>query len=496
LFYNQNNTISANWINHIGHAGVFLEGNYPGEGDTLKNNIITNNLIDNVGELLGHGSGVYVMNSSNNEVSYCEIYNSPRYAVPWPVYTDLPKEVIYTHDNTFKYLKVHDTNQDSGDTGSLMAFGLGSYSGGPYNTNYVEQVTVKDIYAHPSLTDQAPNGIFMDAHSYGQSFTNVEVSNTQATAFRNNVSGEHTLNNVSWEGGFDPGLMDYDNIGTTSSFPYSGDEDPPTITSVSCTVATQVRIQYSEAVEETSATNTSNYSIDNGITISSAAMEGTDAVILTTSEHSGEITYTITVNNVKDTATPANTIAPNTQKTYTYSDCIFFDGFESGLGNWTAGKGTPTRTTAEAHTGNYSYVTDEDMDVIYRVFGTSYNKVAVIWFYDDASDTSLCCLARVDEGNWNDSYSWVGLGVDTDISTTKYVRRIGINEYATDITRTTGWHELKWDYTSGTDVDLYIDGTPAGSTTATTSLSKIAMGNWWGSYLVGTNYFDDVEIQN
>ena len=60
---------------------------------------------------------------------------------------------------------------------------------------------------------------------------------------------------------------------------------------------------------------------------------------------------------------------------------------------------------------------------------------------DDASDTSLACLTRVDESDWDDSYSWVGLGVDIDISTTKYVRRIEINEYATTVTRTTGWKE-------------------------------------------------------
>ncbi len=177
------------------------------------------------------------------------------------------------------------------------------------------------------------------------------------------------------------------------------------------------------------------------------------------------------------------------------SGSIFFDGFEEGLGNWTTGKGTASRSTSEKHSGSYSYEINENMDVIYRVFGTSYNKVAVIWFYDDASDTSMICMAKVDEGDWDDSYSWVGLGVDTTVSTTKYTKRIGINKSATNITRTTGWHELKWDYTSGTKVDLYIDSSSAGSTTATTSLSKMAMGDWWGDGRTGGNYFDDVEIE-
>jgi len=42
---------------------------------------------------------------------------------------------------------------------------------------------------------------------------------------------------------------------------------------------------------------------------------------------------------------------------------------------------------------------------------------------------------------------------------------------------------------------VFIDGTSAGSTTATTSFSKMAMGDWWGDTHAGTNYYDDVEIQ-
>ena len=53
----------------------------------------------------------------------------------------------------------------------------------------------------------------------------------------------------------------------------------------------------------------SNYFIDNGITISGASI-GLDSkiVILTTSPHSIEINYSLSVSNVKDVAEPPNII--------------------------------------------------------------------------------------------------------------------------------------------------------------------------------------------
>ena len=103
-------------------------------------------------------------------------------------------------------------------------------------------------------------------------------------------------------------------------------------------------------------------------------------------------------------------------------------------------------------------------------------------------------MARVDNDNW-DSSTWRALGVNTNCSATKYCYRVDAASTATNITRTTGWHQLSWDYTSGTKVDMYIDGILVASPAGTTSYSVIAMGNWWGSYVAGTNYFDDVEIQ-
>ena len=97
------------------------------------------------------------------------------------------------------------------------------------------------------------------------------------------------------------------------------DATSPTVEQVTASDPNKVKVFFLEAMEEYSATDISNYAIDNGITISSASL-GSDlkTVTLATSTHTEGIPFTLTVNNVKDRASVPNTIAPNTQVTYQY----------------------------------------------------------------------------------------------------------------------------------------------------------------------------------
>ena len=75
---------------------------------------------------------------------------------------------------------------------------------------------------------------------------------------------------------------------------------------------------FSESVELPSATNIANYDISNGINISNASLASDlTTVTLTTSPHTEGLTYTLTVNNIKDRASTPNVIASDTQKAYT-----------------------------------------------------------------------------------------------------------------------------------------------------------------------------------
>ena len=98
------------------------------------------------------------------------------------------------------------------------------------------------------------------------------------------------------------------------------DITPPSIQSVTAQAnATQVTVGFSEPVGLASATDPANYSIDNGITIASVALvSDLKTVTLTTSSHSVGVNYTLTVNNVLDRAKTPNTIATDTQGSYTF----------------------------------------------------------------------------------------------------------------------------------------------------------------------------------
>src|SRR5262249_36583845 len=69
---------------------------------------------------------------------------------------------------------------------------------------------------------------------------------------------------------------------------------------------------YSEPVSDT-ALATSNYKVDQGITVSSVSRLDPQTVSLTTSQLGDNKTYTLTISGVQDKATTPNTIAPNTE---------------------------------------------------------------------------------------------------------------------------------------------------------------------------------------
>ena len=91
------------------------------------------------------------------------------------------------------------------------------------------------------------------------------------------------------------------------------DSTPPTLVSASAANPSDVLVTFSEGVTQPSAENVNNYSINNGIGTPLAAVLQPDqlAVILTTTGLAGGTTYTLTVSNILDRATPANTINPN-----------------------------------------------------------------------------------------------------------------------------------------------------------------------------------------
>ncbi len=98
------------------------------------------------------------------------------------------------------------------------------------------------------------------------------------------------------------------------------DNSKPEIVGVNIIDNKNIDLMFSESIEEIFAENKSNYTINNGIQIISVTL-GPDlqTVHIHTSDHQPGI-YTIRVNNIKDRATPPNTIIPNSEIAYEILD--------------------------------------------------------------------------------------------------------------------------------------------------------------------------------
>ena len=116
-----------------------------------------------------------------------------------------------------------------------------------------------------------------------------------------------------------------------------GDITPPQVVSASLTNSTTLVINFSEPLNNNTAQNKNNYSINNGISVSSAVLSGTQ-VTLTTSTHVTSA-YRVTVNNVTDLA--GNVMNPN-YKTANY--------------NYTAGDVTAPQVVSAALTNSTKLV--------------------------------------------------------------------------------------------------------------------------------------------
>ena len=116
------------------------------------------------------------------------------------------------------------------------------------------------------------------------------------------------------------------------------DTDPPQLVAADAGSPTEVTISYSEPVEQTSAETAGNYAIDQGVTVSAAALalNGRD-VVLTVSPLVEGVEHTLTVSNVTDTA--GNSIAAGSQTAFSFVNLIDKD-FQDGVAPDAAYSGT------------------------------------------------------------------------------------------------------------------------------------------------------------
>jgi hypothetical protein len=99
------------------------------------------------------------------------------------------------------------------------------------------------------------------------------------------------------------------------------DNVPPIVLSATVNGDPQVvRVVFSELVEKASAERAANYAVSGGITVQSATLSSDGkSVVLATSALASTVSYTITVNNVRDRAAAPNTITANARIAITYN---------------------------------------------------------------------------------------------------------------------------------------------------------------------------------
>ncbi len=137
------------------------------------------------------------------------------------------------------------------------------------------------------------------------------------------AAASQTLTKYIWEflGASDPNPSD-----TT-------DTVRPTIISATATGETSISILFSEAIESASANSASNFAVSNSISVNSASLAGDNrTVVLGVDKLLSGMSYTVTVNNINDRASPANTILPNSAASLTYSASTGSTGSGGGTG--------------------------------------------------------------------------------------------------------------------------------------------------------------------
>ena len=448
---NNNLTVKNSELGNIGGHGINIDGGYPGPntGCYSYGHLITNNVIHDMGQMFGHGTGMQILQVHDSEFSHLEIYNASRRAIflegAWASRTDKDKGFVryrdaHTYENDFNYLYLHDLQQDGGDDGAFFICTLygswGDQSGD--KPNRINQLYMDNVGSPSSNHDFKPNCMNLDMGCDGMIINNMKAVNPQhynviwgGKVTFNNVNNSY-FNSYSDENSrnFDESKMEYDKIGVNAEFPY-----PDAVTTVVGDV------------------------------------DKTDA---------------------------------------DYEDLYYRDEFDNGLDEWWSLAGKPSISSLyysdnDNKNAGHSFLADafygdnksSEGCLIGKPFGTDLNKIVEIDYYDhmnDGMEDGYCGMsfqymlnsfARVDDGGVQRA-----IGVDHNKNGTYYSYKIGSLTRVTDVKREYGWHKFKWDYTSGNDVKMYIDGKEI-ATVPANSFSYIEMGDYG---MGGFNAYDNVVI--
>ena len=186
------------------------------------------------------------------------------------------------------------------------------------------------------------------------------------------------------------------------------------------------------------------------------------------------------------------TLGRNTADDFSYYES-FYD-----LDAWTDGSGTlrGSISTEQAHSGLYSLKIDQATTSMKLPFEEPQKEnVVKIWIYDTGvKDSSL----RIHAGLDGSAAKWLGIGVDGGAFPDTYFYRNGNDtspDVDTNIQRSIGWHEFKWDLTDGQTCKMYIDNQLVATVNGITTYTGFWIADFWASG-ISNLYFDDLTVGN
>ncbi|NIK78732.1 hypothetical protein FHS15_003878 [Paenibacillus castaneae] len=461
-----NVTVSNSLIEYTGHGGVDIQGGFPGvDGNSQAESFTNHNLIDNlvihdVGQLTLLSYAVGISNATYNTVSHIEMYNSPRRAIilqssnvqGWDNgwlgdgYTnpDFPydlKRDQYAHHNTLSNIYIHNVQQDGGDDGAIMTAFLYYPRDNYSQPNYFNQIIVDKVAAIPTMNDIAPNNINFDMGWVGIHTSNIKTVNAHQYNIENDnlQNGQVVVDNTTFNfRGPQDGLENFDD----SKMDYAN-------------IGVQTwryPAEFAGAITNTAITPPQDlYFSDNF----------EEKLDLTKWSYSG--------------------VQPTITKEYMSEDIV--------------GKGALDLNNLGA-----------TKSMLYRNFADNLNKVVTVDFFDRAPSRLVTygvghplyvttnIYARVDDGT---TEGIVAMGVNSGINGSNYVVNVGNTITATSLRRTTGWHTLKFDYSTPGTIVLSIDGEVVKTLNSETwentpdSFNYVSLGSPNGT---GHNYFDQFNI--
>lgn len=216
-----------NNVSNIGYTGILINGGWKFESNT-SNNIVYHNNISNFGKTVGHGAGIQIIQSGENNISNNFIKNGSRYGISLKsvikksiLNKKLPDycggEIIdknsldwylKTNNNLIYENNITNVNLDSSDTGIIESWG------------YNRKNEIIGNYLFKSSSIGIHNGIYLDDDSYGFNVKNNIIDDLNSTYLHsvffikgdNHIIKNNIIKNIKYACGIFSLLGDQKNV--------------------------------------------------------------------------------------------------------------------------------------------------------------------------------------------------------------------------------------------------------------------------------------------